>query len=96
MTQKCENAQYILRSDDDQAVDTFHLPIFLNRYIGDDVLRNDNFYLCYVFDQTKPKREPDNKWYVSYQEYPDEFFPEYCCGWAYVTNIPTIKSILGG
>jgi len=94
MTQNCENAQYILRTDDDQAVDTLHLPKFLNHYIGDSKTENERFYLCYALNQTEPKRDPDNKWYVSHQDYPAEYYPEYCCGWAYVTNIPTIKSIL--
>ena len=57
---------------------------------------NENrFYLCYLLQKTKPKRGIGNKWFVSFQDYPQEFYPDYCCGWAYVTNIPTIKSILG-
>lgn len=35
-----------------------------------------------------------NKWFVSFQDYPDEFYPNYCAGWAYVTTISTIKTIL--
>ena len=95
LTQNCENAKYVLRTDDDQAIDTLHLPTYLNHYIGDSKTENERFYLCYALNQTEPKRDPNNKWYVSHQDYPAEYYPDYCCGWAYVTNIPTIKSILG-
>ena len=95
MTQNCENAKYVLRTDDDQAIDTLHLPTYLNHYIGDSKTENERFYLCYALNETEPKRDPDNKWYVSNQDYPAAYYPEYCCGWAYVTNIPTIRSILG-
>ena len=95
ITQNCENAKYILRSDDDQAIDTHHLPIFLDNFIDMKDNKNDNFYLCYSLNDAKPKRDPNSKWYVSKEDYADESYPEYCCGWAYVTNVATMKNILG-
>ena len=44
--------------------------------------------------EKNPKRDPKNKWYVSYSEYKYNVYPEYCAGWAYVTNIETMRSIL--
>ena len=95
ITQNCENAEYILRSDDDQAIDTHHLPIFLDNFIDIKDNKNDNFYLCYSLNDAKPKRDTNSKWYVSKEDYADESYPEYCCGWAYVTNVATMKNILG-
>ena len=80
-----------MKSDDDQAVDIYHLPTYLNHFID----FQERFYLCYILENTKPKRNIKNKWFVSFQDFPDEFYPDYCAGWAYVTNIPTIKSVLG-
>ena len=91
MIDYCNTAQYILKSDDDQAIDTFHLPLYMNNFSP-----TSKFYLCRVMSDVEknPKRDPKNKWYVSYSEYKHDVYPEYCAGWAYVTNIETMKSIL--
>ena len=73
-------------------LNSFQYPLI--NYLNTDSNEN-RFYLCYLLQKTKPKRGIGNKWFVSFQDYPQEFYPDYCCGWAYVTNIPTIKSILG-
>ena len=80
-----------MKSDDDQAVDIYHLPTFLKSYTD----FKEKFYLCYILEKTKPMRAVKDKWFVSFQDYPDEYYPNYCAGWAYVTSISTIETILG-
>ena len=67
-------------------------PIFLNNYIDTENSNNENIFLCYSLNDAKPKRDKNNKWYVSKVDYADESYPEYCCGWAYVTNVVTMKN----
>lgn len=80
-----------MRSDDDQVIDVHHLPHFLNAFI---VNNEEPFYLCHHFKGTQPHRNKESKWYVSEEEYSHDMYPDYCCGWAYVTNIATIDIIL--
>ena len=94
----CSHAEYVLKTDDDQAVDVGHLKMFLKEFIpqnNDDDNDNAYFYLCYILKNKSPKRNPGNKWFVSYQEYSKDVYPDFCSGWAYVTNINTISAILG-
>ena len=37
----CDNTKYVLKSDDDQAVDIFHLPTYLEHYTDQGNLSKD-------------------------------------------------------
>ncbi len=90
--ENCGEVQYVLKSDDDQAVDIEHLrQYFLKNYIHSEEL----FYLCHFLMGEKPRRDPKNKWFVSNEEFQENVYPDYCAGWAYVTNIQTVASIIG-
>ena len=94
MVENCNAFKYILKSDDDQAIDTFHLPLYLNHFIP--AQDSSKFYLCRVMsdiEEKTPKRDLESKWYVPYSEYKHDLYPEYCAGWAYVTNIETMTSV---
>ena len=98
-------ADYILKTDDDIFVDTFHLPRYIlfhqpgliqmcnHRFLTQLPGAADRWFLCQVLDR-KPERDPDNKWFVTQEEYSGKSYPPYCAGWAYVTTTPTIESIL--
>ena len=88
-----ENVQYVLKTDDDQAVDVHHLQLFMEMFILPKKLQN--FYLCHYLEEQVPRREPDNKWHVSRNEYESDSYPNFCSGWAYVTNINTLSKVLG-
>ena len=88
----CENVQFVLKSDDDQAIDVYHLKSFVKEFIPTET---SHFYLCIYMQDQVPHRNPENKWYVTREEYSRDYYPEYCAGWAYVTNIKTISSVLG-
>ena len=87
----CSDAKFILKSDDDSFVDTFHLPQFIDHY-GFNRIRN--FFLCFVIKNGHPSRNIGSKWYVSYDEFQGTIYPNYCSGSAYVTKIETMKKIL--
>ena len=87
----CPTAKYVLKTDDDVFVDTFHLPHFLNRYRFD---RKSNFLLCFVLKGYTPWRHKTGKWYVTKEEYAADEYPPYCAGPVYLTKIKTMKRIL--
>ncbi|KAJ6643331.1 Beta-1,3-galactosyltransferase 1 [Pseudolycoriella hygida] len=76
----CSNAEIILKTDDDMFADTFQIvEIVLEEF------RNANkSFVCVDMHGNKPIREVDNKWYVSEETFPDESYPSFCSGVAYL------------
>ena len=86
----CSGASYVLKSDDDQFVDTLQLGRFLSTFLpGPERV----WYLCQVLSSA-PHRDPASKWAVTRGEWPGEAYPEYCAGWAYVTTPATVTRVL--
>ena len=90
MAEKCDTANFVLKTDDDQAVDVYHLPSYLKQFVNNQ----EPFYLCHRLKGNKPQRNPEAKWFVTKEEYWKNDYPDYCSGWAHVTNLKTIKIIL--
>lgn len=86
----CQNSRFILKTDDDQVLDVFHLPHYLKNFVQDQ----DPFYLCPVLSKTEPQRNSESKWFVDFGQFSDDFYPDYCSGYVQVTNIKTIKIML--
>jgi len=86
----CEAADYILKSDDDQFVDTFQLPRYLQAFLPPP---SQPWFLCNL-QLRAPIRAEDSKWFVSLTEWPESDYPPYCAGWAYVTTQPTLSLVL--
>ena len=87
----CPNVKYILKTDDDSFVDTFHLSYFLKRHDFED---KENFFLCFAVNGYAPIRDVNDKHFVTRKEYSGDEYPLYCSGGAYVTKIETMKKIL--
>ena len=88
----CPRATYVIKIDDDVFVNmkslTMHL---LTKFSSVDVSRNYKFMYCNKMAMATPRRDSGSKWRISYEMYPFFFFPNYCGGFAYITNIATIK-----
>ena len=89
--ENCPNAKYVLKTDDDAFVDTFHLPKFLKRHYFDT---KTDFFLCFVLKGYKPRRNIGDKWYVTREQYEEDEYPPYCAGPVYITKIQTMRKIL--
>ena len=89
--EKCPNVNYVLKTDDDVFVDTFHLPTFMKRHQFD---QRSNFLLCFVQKGNTPVRHETGKWYVTKDEYDKAEYPPYCTGAVYITKIKTMRKIL--
>ena len=90
ITQHCSDASYVLKSDDDQFVDTLQLGRYLSTFLP---APGTSWYLCQVLSSS-PHRDPGSKWAVTREEWPGEVYPEYCAGWAYVTTLYTVARVL--
>ena len=90
----CPTVKYVLQSDDDGYVDTYHLGHFLSEQgFGG----KEKFLLCAVLQNIHVRRSiegPYSKWSVKPEDFPDETYANFCSGHAYVTTIATIKDIL--
>lgn len=77
----CSEAVYILKVDDDTVFNlerTYKLLKSMN-------LKGD-FFMGYMLNNTKPIRQHQNKWYVTWEEYPRNDYPPYLSGWYYITT----------
>lgn len=84
----CSNASYILKVDDDTVFNlerTYRLLETLDA--------NDIFLLGYILNNTKPRRNKENKWYVTREEYSRKNYPAYLSGWYYITTPKTARKI---
>ena len=86
----CGLADFVLKSDDDQFVDTFQLPRFLGTFLPPP---SQTWFLCNIQERA-PIRSEESKWFVSRAEWPESDYPPYCNGWAYVTSRPTVSRVL--
>ncbi|EDV27077.1 uncharacterized protein TRIADDRAFT_4567, partial [Trichoplax adhaerens] len=81
--------RFILKVDDDVFVNTF---LLYNELLK---LKNKHdFYTGYGHFHIRPHRDQLHKWYVPFQDYPREYFPDYCIGGGYVLSGDLLGKIL--
>ena len=79
----CPKASYVIKMDDDTAMDFLqvHYELLPNAFKnGDDRI------LGYMFQNTTPYRNSDNKHFVTRSEFRGDFFPDYLSGIGYLTS----------
>ncbi|XP_055376230.1 beta-1,3-galactosyltransferase 5 [Condylostylus longicornis] len=88
--ERCNNAKFIIKVDDDIVFDIYYINKFL-RYFHPV----DKYYIAgYVLSNQKTIRNQGSKWYVSKEEYFYNFYPDYLSGWLYITNQQTCKKLV--
>ena len=82
LKEACPNVAYVMKTDDDMFINVIPLLQYLRSSI-----RTKHFMIgsCYLQHFGVP-REPNDRWHVSYEQYPDNFYPPYCCGCGYVVS----------
>ncbi|XP_023348743.1 beta-1,3-galactosyltransferase 2 [Eurytemora carolleeae] len=63
----CEQADFVVKADDDTFVDLYATFFFTRQYLESPEYKNNGFILCRINPNTII-RNPKNKWYVSYDE----------------------------
>lgn len=84
ITYHCAQAKFVLKTDDDIFVDMFQLVYYLKGQLS--VGQSKNIISCYVISNPYPRRSTRSKWRVSFQEYPQQYYPRYCSGWGIVMS----------
>ncbi|KAK5969204.1 Hexosyltransferase [Trichostrongylus colubriformis] len=77
--QYCPMARFLMKVDDDVSV---HLDRMVELWKMDT--KADMSLYCRVWPKSRPQRDPENKWFVPEQMWPERHFPPYCNGPMYV------------
>ncbi|CAL8072289.1 unnamed protein product [Orchesella dallaii] len=92
----CQNAEFVFKIDDDMFIDIIRFLDWRSDDL-DKLAENKSAVIpecyCHTFGGTKPIREKGSKWYASEEDWPDEWYPDYCSGWAYEITVDLIKKI---
>lgn len=90
ITENCPNTAYVIKLDDDVFVNIKSLSKHLINKFGMNPV-DSTFIYCNINDRALPIRNNESKWYVDNDTYPFEYYPRYCEGFAYITNVATIR-----
>ncbi|XP_017053430.1 beta-1,3-galactosyltransferase 1 [Drosophila ficusphila] len=84
--ENCAHAQLLVKVDDDVFMNTPQLVKYLaNPSLPEHaMLLSPDLLLCRSVDRSRVKRSYRSKWRVTYKEYPNRFYPQYCPGMAIV------------
>ncbi|XP_053379747.1 beta-1,3-galactosyltransferase 5-like [Mercenaria mercenaria] len=88
----CDNAHFILSTNDDTMVDPFHLIDFLQKQ---QRIKTDNFLYCSTFFDNGPVRTPGDKSFVTMNEYPFEKYPPHCEDFSFIISNDVLSKLLG-
>ncbi|CAG0889591.1 unnamed protein product [Cyprideis torosa] len=83
-------SKWIVKADDDIAINIFTLLNILND--SEDMVGSS--LSGFLIENSNPKRDPANKWYVSHEEYSQDVYPRFLSGWAYATNPQTASRLV--
>ncbi|KAJ8713984.1 hypothetical protein PYW08_007604 [Mythimna loreyi] len=84
----CQDASFILKVDDDIVYNLEKTYALLK-----SVNYSTSLLMGYMLNNTKPRRNRENKWYVTWDEYPRQEYPPYLSGWYYITT-PRVAAAL--
>lgn len=93
----CQNAQFVLKIDDDIFINIFKWIrwrlVDLERDGKDDSNIELPSLYCFTHVGAKPRRKISDKWYISRDTYSEDYYPEYCIGGSYGMTVNHIKRI---
>ena len=81
----CPQTSFVLKMDDDTAVDLFRMLALLETLGTQESLTIVGSLMN--INERKVLRDLDSKWYVTYDEYPSTIYPNFVSGWAYGTTL---------
>ena len=86
---ECPKARFLVKSDDDVFVNT---KAMLN--YAESEINQTHAMMGYCGERVKkPLYSPRHRWYMSEDQYPDRFYPPYCCGCGYIITAATATHI---
>jgi len=101
--QFCSHAKYVVKQDDDVIFDVYQLVHIINeqehmensKLLFPDFKNEENAIFGKLLDKQTIIRDPKSKWYVPANKFKRKIlYPPFVSGWAYITTIPVINSLL--
>jgi len=89
----CRRARFLLKSDDDIFINIFSLVTHLQELSSQLKKPASKLLLCLVWYRMKVMRDRRSKWYLSPKEFPNDVFPTYCSGSAFIMT-PDVASAM--
>ena len=89
----CRQAEFVLTTDGNIFVDMYELFIFTRRFLNTTSYINNKFLFCPIISGVGPIRDPNNRWYVSYNDTKDSVYPSYCNGNVHITPPGTASKL---
>lgn len=83
VSRHCPDAAYVVKADRDVFL---NLPYLVRRLLQPQLPPKRDFMTGYIYRDTGPLRSKAYKWYVPRQVYPNDTYPPYCGGPAYVLS----------
>ncbi|CAF0852480.1 unnamed protein product [Brachionus calyciflorus] len=87
----CSNSQFTLKIDDDAVVNTPVLIEYLKNITYNT--SNKNLYMGNYLEKPEVYRNENSKWYLSYDEYNETYFPPYHTGTAYILSTDLVREL---
>ena len=86
----CPRAQFILRTADDNFV---HVPnvLFWIRTFGPENMRAQ---IGYILEKLEVHRQMTRKWFISYAEFPEDYYPPYAVGTSFLYSMPAVSEVV--
>lgn len=95
----CESAKLLIKLDDDVFINTGKLienlvdPKPPTNKLDTFLQKRESLLFCGLNRRNPVIRNPNSKWYVSIEEYPDDYYPECCAGFAIIYSPDTVKRL---
>ncbi|CAD5228560.1 unnamed protein product [Bursaphelenchus okinawaensis] len=89
----CPNVKYFLKMDEDVTTDFERLFYWIEHEFDGLTINETEYFICHEIYQWPPTREEGDRWYISYEEFPEPYWPPYCFGYFVLTTNDTIKTI---
>lgn len=90
VSKHCDNVTYVIKSDDDILIDMHALM----KQMNSTEVRNygtKNLIMCNQWVRMKVIRDKNSKWYISKEEFADDFFPPYCSGSVFIMSFDAVQ-----
>uniref|UniRef100_A0A7E4VP84 Hexosyltransferase n=1 Tax=Panagrellus redivivus TaxID=6233 RepID=A0A7E4VP84_PANRE len=90
----CPNVNYLVKADDDIAVDLDRLLHFMRTDFDKTASVYNAAIFGLVWQRAEPNRDPESKWYVPHVAWRKHYYPDYCNGPMYVLTNTAVEGIL--
>lgn len=91
LTSFCQEAEIVVKTDDDVLINIFKLAEELNALSSSEIKAPT--FRCAVHYHEKAVTDQTSRFHILLNEFPNDTFPEHCAGLGYVTNMAVIRRI---